>query len=153
MLLCLQPPAVSTDHKIAVGAIPCRPLHACAGYDGQQQFQRAITSVAAQAAGAMLALLKQELGLRSVLQAIKAYQLCGRGDFLTAFMDAAGDTLGQALGGDARHRGRLQRSLQELLDLGARPAVPTQVVVWPAAWSKPARGVACWIRVCQGVVG
>ena len=73
----------------------------------------------------MLALLKRELGLRSVLQAIKAYQLCGRGDFLIAFMDAAGDLLGQALGGDARHRGKLQRSLQELLDMGA----------WPLIWT------------------
>ena len=90
----------------------------CAGYDGQQQFQRTINSVAAQAAGAMLALLKQELGLRKVLQTIKDFLLCGRGDFLTAFMDTAGELLGQALGGDARHRSKLQRSLQELLDMG-----------------------------------
>ena len=38
----------------------------CAGYDGQQQFQRTIFAVAAQAASAMLALLKQDLGLRKV---------------------------------------------------------------------------------------
>ena len=53
-----------------------------------------------------------------MLHAIKDFLLCGRGDFLTAFMDSAADLLGQPVGSDARSRLKMQRSLQELLELG-----------------------------------
>ena len=53
-----------------------------------------------------------------VLHTIKEFLLCGRGDFLTAFMDSAHELLGQPVGANARQRLKMQRSLQELLELG-----------------------------------
>ena len=50
----------------------CTSQRLSAGYDGQQQFQRTIYAVAAQAASAMLALLKQDLGLRKVCTSLFA---------------------------------------------------------------------------------